>query len=81
MIAIYTPYHSNRTKYVLDYIFGQQFGCAYQVLNNPIRSDSATVHINYSNTLLEGWLNINPSGFLDQTGIKHVEINFKKVNS
>ena len=50
-------------------------------MNNPIRSDSATVHINYSNTLLEGWLNINPSGFLDQTGIKHVEINFKKVNS
>ena len=81
MIAIYTPYHSNRTKYVLDYIFGQQFGCGYQLLNSPVRSDSATAHINYSNTFLEGWLNISPSGFLDQTGIQQVEINFKKVNS
>ena len=81
MIVIYTPYHSNRTKYVLDYIFSQQFGCAYQLLNSPSRSDSATVHINYSNTFLEGWLNISPSGFLDQTGIQHVEINFTKVNS
>jgi hypothetical protein len=81
LIAIYTPYHSNRTKYVLDYIFGQQFGCGYQLLNSPVRSDSATAHLNYSNTFLEGWLNISPSGFLDQTGIQQVEINFKKVNS
>ena len=81
MIAIYTPYHSNRIKYVLDYIFEQQFGCDYLLLDSPILNDSAIVHVNYSNTFLDGWLNISPSGLLDEVGIRHIEINFKKVNS
>lgn len=77
MIAIYNPHHSNRTKYVFDHIFEQQLGVGYLLLNAPVLNNDAKVNINYSATPYEGWLNIQPSGFLNQTGIEPFEPSFK----
>ncbi len=82
MIAIYTPYHSNRTKYVLDYIFEQQFGCGYVLLNlSEIKNTSAVIRINYSHQKLEGWIQILPNGLMEARGTDQLLPDFEIVNN
>ncbi len=81
MIAIYTPYLSNRTKYVLEYIFKQQFGCDYDVFENV---DQATekhiIKINYSSVPCDGWIQILPHGILERKGLSFYNIQFTLIN-
>lgn len=82
MIAIYTPYHSNRTKYVLDYIFKQQLGLEYVVFNSVDQvSDTFTIRLNYSEKPILDWLHIIPHGILSEKGINRINSEFKIVNS
>lgn len=81
MIAIYTPYHSNRIKYVLDYIFKQQLGWEYTVFTSIDEvSEDYLVRINYSESPIKGWLHIQPSGLLNERGIRRFNTEFKIVN-
>lgn len=81
MIAIYTPYHSNRTKYVLDYIFVQQFGCNYEVLNSIHEvSEHHVIKINYSQVAIDGWVHLIPHGLLNEELINKKTVQFSIVN-
>lgn len=82
MIAIYTPYNSNRLNYVLNYIFKQQYGVEYNIYNTLQDFEvNSFIKINYSESAIENTFHILPNGLLTETSISEKTIVVEKSNN
>ncbi len=81
MIAIYTPYNSNRLTYVLNHIFTQQYGLEYTIYNTLAEfENSKGIKINYSETVIQNTFQIQPNGLLIEKGITEKTIVVENLN-
>ncbi len=72
MIVIYTPELSLRIEYAFKLVFSKVLGVEYTILtdlNTFINTEGG--RINYSQNKLNGIIRINPSGLLEEKGIKN----------
>ncbi len=59
MIVIYTPKVTNRIRYVLDFVFVQHLGIAYEWTDHPeVDRQPDRVYINYSNHKHKAWYSV-----------------------
>jgi hypothetical protein len=78
MLLIFTPFNSNRLKYVADYIFRERLCLAYEITNDPevYIAQKNLQKFSYSpRKINDGLFFFASSSILDETDIKHIELD------
>src|SRR6185436_18096938 len=77
MLLIYTPVVTNRTRYVMDYIFKEQFGIEYSITNdrNAWTNERSIPKFCYAPEPLEEGIYFFSTGLLDRNDISEQDLN------
>lgn len=78
MLLIFTPFNSNRLKYVADYIFRERLCLAYEITNDQavyVAQKNLPKFSYSSRNIDDGLFFFASSSILDETDIKHIELD------
>ncbi len=81
MIVIYTPKVTNRIRYVLDFVFKEHLGIAYELTDN---TDAAhlpeNLYLSYTNRNMSGWYSVYQDSLLLEEDIHPQKIFVSREN-
>jgi hypothetical protein len=79
-IYIYTPNPVIRLKYAAGFIFRDVWETGFEIVSDPSRLQGNTCIINYSKENIPAGIWIYPSGLMEETGIRKLDIEITREN-
>ena len=82
MLLIYTSYITPRIRYIMQYVFDEQFGLSYKIINDEqeFLKDNAATKIVYSKDNIGNCLYFFSADLLFENDVKELTITVDKIN-